>query len=104
MARLFGGILVVHLVGELDQHLEVVETPLDVGDARELGLAVAEGAGDLLRLVGVVPEIGGAGLFAESRDLGRECLDVDHGLDVGERGAQGLDIGGEIEIEHDSPD
>ena len=31
VARLFGGVLVVHLVRELDQHLEVVETPLDVG-------------------------------------------------------------------------
>ena len=70
----------------------------------ELGLTVAEGARDLLRLVGVVPEVGSTGLFAESRDLGRECVDVDHGLDVGERGAQGRDVGGEIEIEHDSPD
>ena len=73
-------------------------------DARELGLPVAERARDLLRLVGVVPEVGSTGLFAETRDLGGERVDVDHGLDVGERGAQGLDIGGQIEIEHDSPD
>ena len=73
-------------------------------DARELGLPVAERAGDLLRLLGVVPQIGNTGLFAEAGDLGGERLDVDHGLDVGERGAQGLDIGGQIEIEHDSPD
>ena len=33
-----------------------------------------------------------------------ERVDVDHGLDVGERGAQRLNIGGQIEIEHDSPD
>ena len=29
VARLFGGVLVVHLVGELDHDLEVVEPPLD---------------------------------------------------------------------------
>ena len=75
-----------------------------LGDARELGLAVAERARDLLRLVGVVPEVGRTGLLAQARDLGGERVDVDHGLDVGERGAQRLDIGGEIEIEHDSPD
>ena len=65
---------------------------------------MAEGAGDLLRLLDVVPQVGGAGLLAEPRDLGRESLDVDHGLDVGERGTQGLNIGGGIEVEHDSPD
>ena len=32
VARLFGGVLVVHLVGELDHDLEVVEPPLDVVD------------------------------------------------------------------------
>ena len=69
---LFGGVLVVHLVGELDHDLEVVEAALDAGDARELGLAVAQRARDLLRLVGVVPEIGSTGLFAEPRDLGGE--------------------------------
>ena len=65
VARLVGRVLVVHLVGELDEHFEVVEASLDVVDAGELGLPVAEGAGDLLRLLGVVPEVGHTGLFAE---------------------------------------
>ena len=65
---------------------------------------MAERAGDLLRLLGVVPEIGRAGLLAEARDLGGEGVDVDHGPDVGESGAQRLNIGGQIEIKHDSPD
>ncbi len=104
LAGLVGGVLVVHLHRELDEHVEVVEAPLDGGDARELGLTVAQRARDLLRLVGVVPQVGGAGLLAEAGDLGGERVDVHHGLDVGEGGADGLDVGGKIEIEHDSPD
>jgi hypothetical protein len=65
---------------------------------------VAEGARDLLRLLDVVPEVGGAGLLGEAIDLRAERVDVDHRLDVGERGAQGLDVGGGIEIKHDTPD
>ncbi len=104
LARLVGGVLVVHLLCELDQHIEVVETLLDVGDALEVGLAVAERTRHLLRLLDVVPEIRRAGLLGQARDLGTQPLDVDHRLDVGEGGAQGLDVGGRIEIKHDSPD
>ena len=104
LARLVGGVLVVHLLRELDQHIEVVETLLDVGDALEVGLAMAERARDLLRFLDVVPEIGCAGLLGQARDLRTETLDVDHRLDVGEGGAEGLDVGGRIEIKHDSPD
>jgi hypothetical protein len=56
-------------VRQLDEHVEVVEALLDVGDALEVGLAVAEGARDLLRLLDVVPEVGGAGLLGQARDL-----------------------------------
>ena len=59
-ARLGGGLLVVGLLRHLDEHLEVVEPLLDAGDARELGLAVAERARDLLGALGVVPEVGHA--------------------------------------------
>ena len=104
VAGLFGGVLVVHLVGQLDHDFEVVEAALDVADACELGLTVTERARHLLRLVGVVPQIRRAGLFTETGDLGGERIDVDHRLDVGERGAQRLNIGGQIEIKHDSPD
>jgi hypothetical protein len=83
---------------------EVVEALLDVGDALEVGLTVAEGARDLLRLLDVVPQVGGAGLLGQARDLRAQRLDVDHRLDVGEGGAQGLDVGGRIEIKHDTPD
>ncbi len=65
---------------------------------------MAEGARHLLRLLGVVPQVGRAGLLGQSRDLAAETVDVDHRLDVGEGGAQGLDIGGQIEFEHHPPD
>ena len=97
-ARLVGGVLVARLVGELDEHLEVVETPLDAVDAGELRLPVAERARDLLRLLGVVPEVGHTGLIAQSGDLGREAVDVDDGTDVAEGGAQRIDVGGETRV------
>ena len=103
-ARFCGSVFVVHLVRHLDENLEVVEALLDVGDALEVGLTVAEGARDLLRLLDVVPQVGGAGLLGQARDLRTQPLDVDHRLDVGEGGTQGLDVGGRIEIKHDTPD
>ncbi len=103
-ARLGRGVFVVHLVRQLDEHIEVVEALLDVGDALEVGLTVAECARDLLRLLDVVPEVGGTGFVGQARDLRTQSLDVDHRLDVGEGGTQGLDVGGRIEIKHDTPD
>ncbi len=93
-ARLVGGILVVHLDGELDEHVQVVEALLDVVDALELGLPVAQRARDLLRLVDVVPEVGSARLLAQPGDVGGESLDVHDGLDVGEGGTERFDVGG----------
>ena len=104
VTRLFGGILVVHLIGELDHDLEIVKAPLDAADAGELGLTVAQRTRDLLRLLGVVPQVGHTCGLTQTGDLGGERIDVDDRLDVGERGAQRLNIGGQIEIKHDSPD
>lgn len=90
------GVLIAHLVGEPDQHLEVIETLSDAGDAGELGLAVAECAGHLLRVLGVVPEVGGTGLLAETRDVVAETGDIDDLADVAEGVPERLDFGGEI--------
>ncbi len=62
-ARVIRRRLVRLLVRELDHDLEVVEAARDGRDLREVGLPVAQRARDLLRLVGVVPEVGGAGLL-----------------------------------------
>ncbi len=99
---LVGGVLVVHLDRELDEHLEVVEALLDLRHALELGLPMAQAAGHLLSVLDVVPEVGGTGFFAEAIDVGFECVDVDHGLDIGEGRAQRLDVGGQIEFEHET--
>ena len=64
---------------------------------------MAERAGDLLRGIRVVPEVGGTGLLAEPRDLVAECVDVDHRLMSAKVCTERLDFGGEIEFEHDSP-
>ena len=102
--RLGGGVVVVHLLRELDEHVEVVEALLDVGDPLEVGLAVAERARHLLGLLDVVPEVGRTRLFGQALDLRAQRGHIDHRRDVGERGAQGLDVGGGIEFKHDSPD
>lgn len=94
--RLLCGVLVAHLVRETDEHLEVVETLRDPGDPGELGLAVAECAGHLLRVLGVVPEVGGTGLLAETRDVLAETGDIDDLADVAEGVPERLDFGGEI--------
>ena len=100
---LLGGVLVVHLDSELHENLEVVDALLDLGDALELVLTVAESAGDLLRVLHIVPEIGSGGGVAEPGDLLLERVDIDDGLDIGEGRAQGLDVGGHIEFKHDAP-
>ena len=71
-----------------------------LGDAGELGLAVAERARDLLRGIRVVPEVLGARLLAEVGDLGLEPFDADDGADVGERRAQRVDLVAEVEFDH----
>ena len=95
----------------MNKKLQKVYTSMEIqpnfansGKCYLVGLAVTEGARDLLGLLDVVPQVGGAGLFGEPVDLGAERRNVDHRRDVGERGAQGLDVGGGIEIKHDSPD
>ena len=61
---------------------------------------MAQRARDLLRGVGIVPQVLGAGLLAEVGDLGFEPLDPDDAADVGERAAEGGDIGAEVELDH----
>src|SRR5690606_14724028 len=80
--------------------LEVVETLGDALDPRELRLAVAQRARDLLRGVRVVPEIGSTGLLAEVRNLRLESLDAHHGADVGETAAQGGDVIAQVKVDH----
>ncbi len=92
--------LVVH---ELDEHLEVVEATLDAVQLGELGLRVAQLARHLLRLGGVVPEVGHTGRFGERRDASTEVVHVDHGSDVGEGGAESGDLRREVEFGHGLP-
>src|SRR5690606_42094096 len=58
--------------------LEVVEPGARRLDLADRGLAVPELARHLLRVVLVAPEVGVGGLLLELRDLGAQCVDVDH--------------------------
>ena len=102
-ARVARGLLVAGLLGELDEHLEVVEARVDALHAGELGLAVAERARHLLGLLGVVPQVWRARLLREASDLRLEGVDVDDGTDVAEGGAQRGDLLREVKIQHGLP-
>ncbi len=100
-ARFVRRLFVAFPVGcEFDQDLQVVESLFDARDARELGLAVAERAGDLLGVLGVVPQVGCARFRVEAGDLLGELVDVDDGSDVAEGGAQLGDLLREIKFNH----
>ena len=56
---------------ELDQDLEVVDPRVQPVEPVELGLLARDSAaGDLLGVLGVVPQVGGGGLLLEVGDLG----------------------------------
>jgi hypothetical protein len=97
---LLGTLGVVALVGELHEHLEVVDPTLQAFDASQFALPVAEGAGDFLRGIRVVPEILRARLLAELGDLGLELVDADHRPDVAEGLAERCDLVAEVEVDH----
>jgi len=90
-------------VGEFHQHLKVVEAGLDAHDAGQLRLAMAQLAGHLLRVVGVVPQIGRTGLFIQVGDIGAESFDIDHRPDVVKRGPQCGDLLREFQLNHVEP-
>ena len=85
------------LLAELDQDLEVVDAAVHAGEPVELGLGAGEPAGDALRVLLVVPQVGGGDLLAEVGDLGlraRRGRSPPHGL---HRRAEVLDLLGEVD-------
>jgi hypothetical protein len=78
----------------------VCTSALDGVDLGKLALLVAELGGDALGLLGVVPEVGNAGLLTQIRDLGGELVDANHRSDVGKRGAKGSYLLGNIQLDH----
>ena len=61
---------------------------------------MAECAGDLLRRLGVVPQVGDTRLLAQIGDLRLELLDTDHGPDVIESAAQRCDLVRKVDLDH----
>ncbi len=59
------------VLGQLEQHREVVEAPAQGLDPGQLALHVREPAGDLLRVLLVVPEVGRGGLLVEVGQVSR---------------------------------
>ena len=78
--------------------LEVVQPLPDLLDVPEFGLRVGQLAGDLLRVLLVVPQVGDAGRGGEFGDGGLEPVDVHDGLDARQGGFQGLHCCRVVEI------
>ena len=74
------------VLGQLEQHPEVVEPPAQRLDPVELALHVGQPAGDLLGVLLVVPQVGGGGLLVEVGQLAAHRVEVEDRLDA----AQGL--------------
>ena len=80
------GVGVALVLGQLEEHREVVQPAAQRLDPVELTLQVREPAGHLLRVLLVVPEVGGGGLLVEVGQVAAHRVQVEDRLDA----AQGL--------------
>ena len=69
------------LLGELDQHVEVVHAAAQRSDPIDLGLQARQPRRDPLGVLLVVPQVGRGHLLLEVGDLDPLGVGVDHGLD-----------------------
>jgi hypothetical protein len=83
---------VVGFLGELVEQRQVVQALAQVRHTAQLTLLVGELAGDLLRLLLVVPEVGLRRLLLQVRDSGAQPIEVHHRLDARKRGGEVLDV------------
>ena len=84
---------VVLRLAELPEHLGVVDPPTKVLDPTDLALHVGQPAGYPLRALLVVPQVGDGRLLLESGDLAAQLVEVEDGLDAGERAGELLQLG-----------
>lgn len=96
------GVRVVHLLGELEEHREVVDAPAQGLGLADLGLEVRKLARDLLRRLRVVPQGRRRGLLFEHGDVGPQLLEVQDGLDRPHGRGEGLQLFGYIDDCHAS--
>ena len=90
------------LLGQLVEHGQVVEAAAQLLDAPQVALGVREPAGDLLRGLGVVPQVRAPGLLGQVRDLGAQRGQVRHRLDALQGGGEVLQLGRDVGV-HNAP-
>ncbi len=76
------GARVVLVPGELEEDLDVVHAPVQAGELVELGLDVGQAGGDLLGVLGVVPQSGVGGGGLEFVLLPSQRGQIEDGLDA----------------------
>src|SRR5690606_35440087 len=94
------GVRVVLLLGHLEQHGEIVDPAAQRLGLPDLRLEVGELAGDLLRLVRVVPQGRRGRLLLEHGDICPDPVEVQDGLDRLHGRGEGLELFGYIDDCH----
>ncbi len=97
-----GGGRVRLVLGELVEHRQVIEPAPQVLQTPQLALGVREAAGDLLRGLLVVPQVGLARLVGQVGDLGAQPGEVGHRLDALQSGGELLEVGCSVGV-HNAP-
>ena len=86
------------LVAKFEHDLQVIQALPQFLDPLEFGLGVGQLAGDLLRVVLVVPQVRSAGFLGQLVNAGLDLLDVHDGLDARQGGVQSLQCSCVVEI------
>ncbi len=100
--RLGAGVRVVLLLGHLEEDREIVDPAAEGLGLADLGLEVAQLAGDLLRRLRVVPQGGRCRLLLKDDDFCPQRVQVQDGLDRLHGRGEGLELFGYIDDCHAS--
>ncbi len=86
------------LLGELVEHRHVVEARAQFLHATQFGLRVRKLAGDLLRVLLVVPQLRIGRLVFEFVDAAAQLLDIENLLDRGQSGVELVEVSGNVRM------
>ena len=83
--------IVVFGLGQFPERLGVIEMAAQVFDPADFALDVGQLAGDLLRILRIVPEIRRGGLFGQRGAVAAQLRQIDDRFDAGQRRRQILE-------------
>ena len=93
-----GDIDEIHVVGSARREAKRIVRDIESLLYAQFGLRVGELAGDLLRVVLVVPQLRIGGLHLQLADAAAQLVQIHHLLNGGEGGVQGVKVSGDIGV------